>query len=161
MRAPSLPAPGSYSGQSIAGPFSDQLSYEFRQSRKECEDQLSTGRRRVDAGASAGKHSDSDVADVEVLYQVDEIATELMALPYDDHVSLSRRLEKGGEPQAVYCAPPPAGWRQDPGRPDPSLPPLSETCTTAAIDRRTPSDLIEAKGVEIAEALKAMWPLAS
>ena len=48
MRAPSLPAPGSCRGQSSEGPFPDQLSFEFRQSREEREDQLSAGRRRVD-----------------------------------------------------------------------------------------------------------------
>ena len=35
------------------------------------------------------------------------------------------------------------------------------TRTPAAIDRRTPSDLIEAKGLKIAEALKALRALAS
>ena len=54
MRAPSLPAPGSCRGQSSEGPFPDQLSFEFRQSREEREDQLSAGRRRVDAGPLAG-----------------------------------------------------------------------------------------------------------
>ena len=104
MRAPSLPAPGSCRGQSSAGPFPDQLSFEFRQSREEREDQLSAGRRRVDAGPLAGEHPDPDVPVVEVLHQVDEmaeIATEAIEPPDDDHVSLPRRLEEGGEPRAV------------------------------------------------------------
>ena len=40
----------------------------------------------------------------EVLHQVDEmaeIATEAIEPPDDDHVSLPRRLEEGGEPRAV------------------------------------------------------------
>ena len=74
MRAPSLPAPGSCRGQSSEGPFPDQLSFEFRQSREEREDQLSAGRRRVDAGPLAGEHPDPDVPVVEVLHQVDEMA---------------------------------------------------------------------------------------
>ena len=44
-RAPSLPAPGSCRGQSSEGPFPDQLSFEFRQSREELEDQFSADRR--------------------------------------------------------------------------------------------------------------------
>ena len=104
MRAPSLPAPGSCRGQSSEGPFPDQLSFEFRQSREEREDQLSAGGRRVDAGPLAGEHPDPDVPVVEVLHQVDEmaeIATEAIEPPDDDHVSLPRRLEEGGEPRAV------------------------------------------------------------
>ena len=104
VRAPSLPAPGSCRGQSSEGPFPDQLSFEFRQSREEREDQLSAGRRRVDAGPLAGEHPDPDVPVVEVLHQVDEmaeIATEAIEPPDDDHVSLPRRLEEGGEPRAV------------------------------------------------------------
>ena len=104
MRAPSLPAPGSCRGQSSAGPFPDQLSFEFRQSREDREDQLFAGRRRVDAGPLAGEHPDPDVPVVEVLHQVDEmaeIATEAIEPPDDDHVSLSRRLEEGGESRAV------------------------------------------------------------
>ena len=103
MRVPSLPAPGSCRGQSSAGPFPDQLSFEFRQSREEREDQLS-GRRRVDAGPLAAERPDPDVSVVEVLHQVDEmaeIATEAIEPPDDDHVSLPRRLEEGGEPRAV------------------------------------------------------------
>ena len=56
------------------GPFPDQLSFEFRQSREEREDQLSAGGRRVDAGPLAGEHPDTDVPVVEVLHQVDEMA---------------------------------------------------------------------------------------
>ena len=73
-------------------------------SREEREDQLSAGRRRVDAGPLAGEHPDPDVPVVEVLHQVDEmaeIATEAIEPPDDDHVSLPRRLEEGGEPRAV------------------------------------------------------------
>ena len=102
--APSLPAPGSCRGQSSEGPFPDQLSFEFRQSREEREDQLSAGRRRVEAGPLAGEHPDPDVPVVEVLHQVDEmaeIATEAIEPPDDDHVSLPRRLEEGGESRAV------------------------------------------------------------
>ena len=102
--SPSLPAPGSCRGQSSEGPFPDQLSFEFRQSREEREDQLSAGRRRVDAGPLAGEHPDPDAPVVEVLHQVDEmaeIATEAIEPPDDDHVSLPRRLEEGGEPRAV------------------------------------------------------------
>ena len=47
---------------------------------------------------------DPDVPVVEVLHQVDEmaeIATEAIEPPDDDHVSLPRRLEEGGEPRAV------------------------------------------------------------
>ena len=52
----------------------------------------------------AGEHPDPDVPVVEVLHQVDEmaeIATEAIEPPDDDHVSLPRRLEEGGEPRAV------------------------------------------------------------
>ena len=107
VRAPSLPAPGSCRGQSSEGPFPEQLSFEFRQSREDREDredQLSAGRRRVDAGPLAGEHPDPDVPVVEVLHQVDEmaeIATEAIEPPDDDHVSLPRRLEEGGDPRAV------------------------------------------------------------
>ena len=69
----SLPAPGSCRGQSSEGPFPDQLSFEFRQSREEREDKLSAGGRRVDAGPLAGEHPDPDVPVVEVLHQVDEV----------------------------------------------------------------------------------------
>ena len=51
-----------------------------------------------------GEHPDPDVPVVEVLHQVDEmaeIATEAIEPPDDDHVSLPRRLEEGGEPRAV------------------------------------------------------------
>ena len=71
---PSLPAPGSCRGQSSEGPFPDQLSFEFRQSRVDREDQFSAGRRRVDAGPLVGEHPDPDVPVVEVLHQVDEMA---------------------------------------------------------------------------------------
>ena len=84
FRAPFLPAPGSCRGQSSEGPFLDQLSFEFRQSREEREDQLSAGGRRVDAGPLAGEHPDPDVPVVEVLHQVDEmaeIATEAIEPP--------------------------------------------------------------------------------
>ena len=84
MRALSLPAPDSCRGQSSEGPFPDQLSFEFRQSREEREDQLSAGRRRVDAGPLAGEYPDPDVPVVEVLHQVDEmaeIATEAIEPP--------------------------------------------------------------------------------
>ncbi len=52
----------------------------------------------------AGEHPDPDVPVVEVLHQVDEmaeIAPEAIEPPDDDHVSLPRRLEEGGEPRAV------------------------------------------------------------
>ena len=52
----------------------------------------------------AGEHPDPDVPVVEVVHQVDEmaeIATEAIEPPDDDHVSLPRRLEEGGEPRAV------------------------------------------------------------
>ena len=55
-------------------------------------------------GVRAGEHPDPDVPVVEVLHQVDEmaeIATEAIEPPDDDHVSLPRRLEEGGEPRAV------------------------------------------------------------
>ena len=48
-----------------------------------------------------GEHPDPDVPVVEVLHQVDEmaeIAAEAIEPPDDDHVSLPRRLEEGGEP---------------------------------------------------------------
>ena len=49
----------------------------------------------------AGEHPDPDVPVAEVLHQVDgmaEIATEAIEPPDDDHVSLPRCLEEGGEP---------------------------------------------------------------
>ena len=56
----------------------------------------------------AGEHPDPDVPVVEVLHQVDEmaeIATEAIEPPDDEHVSLPRRLEEGGEPRAVLRCP--------------------------------------------------------
>ena len=65
--------------------------------------ELSACRRRVDTRSPfSGEHPDPDVPVVEVLHQVDEmaeIATEAIEPPDDDHVSLPRRLEEGGEPQ--------------------------------------------------------------
>ena len=88
--------------------FPDQLALEFRQGRKNPEDQLATGRRGVDAGALAGQDFQADAGLRERLGGIDqmfEVASQAVELPDDERIAVPQCLQTGGEGRAVLIVP--------------------------------------------------------
>ena len=89
---PSFSASGAGSSKAGSGPLPDQLALELRQRGKDAEDQLTAGRRRIDLGALACKHLESDPVVGQVLcriHQMAKIATEAVEFQNDQDIALS------------------------------------------------------------------------
>ena len=103
-----LAAPGACRLQARHRAFPDQLPLEFRQGRKNPEDQLAADRRGVDAGALARQDFQPDAALCEFLGGIDQmlqVASQAVELPVDERIAVPQRLETGGESQAILvCA---------------------------------------------------------
>jgi integrase len=97
---PAARAPtGTGSLQASASALDDQLALELGERREDAEDELSAGRRRVDAHAVPGQHAEADAACGQVVHGVDEVAQvtpEAIELPDDERVPFPESFRATG-----------------------------------------------------------------
>ena len=94
---------GRESGQ---GAFADQLPLELGQRREDAEYEAAGGGGGVDLRALPGEHPQAHAAGRQVLHgvdQVDEVATEAVELPDDEHVARPERAHAAVESRAVVA----------------------------------------------------------
>ena len=88
------------------GAFADQLPLELSQRREDAEHEAPCGGGGVDLRALPGEHPQAHVAGRQVLHgvdQVDEVATEAVELPDDEHVARPERAHAAVESRPVVA----------------------------------------------------------